>query len=332
MYYIIDKITQAEWAELRKQGVGASEINILLGINKYGDTPYKLYRRKIGLDPGMPENAITRDGHDLEPIIAKHFCEMTGASLKRGTDKDWLAVDTTMPYLRVSPDRLFWAAGDKHSKKNLRILELKNTSNYIDRDCVPESWKAQVQYQMGVMGIKKACLCWRSNYTKVAPVYGFIEFEFEPEYYERIKQAATEFWTRHVIPRIEPPLTSSDDANIKFKNPKDASVIATADIKETLCQIKIIREKIKKNEDEKKIFKATEDRLELILKSFMGDDYNAITDEDGNVLSSWKQNEGKKSFNKEKFQTEQPEIYAQYETKGSPYRTLRLSNAVFHNE
>ena len=54
-----------EWLELRKAGIGSSEVATIVGLNPW-ETPYQLWRRKLGLDPAKDETCLlyTSDAAD----------------------------------------------------------------------------------------------------------------------------------------------------------------------------------------------------------------------------------------------------------------------------
>ena len=72
--------------------------------------------------------------------VVTMFAARTGAFIVKNSEGDWIAADTKRDYLRVSPDRLFYADGDKHTMRNLRILECKTTSVSVDPDDFPVYW------------------------------------------------------------------------------------------------------------------------------------------------------------------------------------------------
>jgi YqaJ-like viral recombinase domain len=61
---------RAQWLELRKPNVGASEVGALFGIHDYL-TGFALAAKKLGKLTDEPDNATLERGRDLEPIAAK---------------------------------------------------------------------------------------------------------------------------------------------------------------------------------------------------------------------------------------------------------------------
>ena len=56
-----------EWLEYRKSGIGSSEVATILGLNPF-ETPYQLWRRKIGLDEPKTETFAMKAGRRF-PVL-----------------------------------------------------------------------------------------------------------------------------------------------------------------------------------------------------------------------------------------------------------------------
>ena len=72
MYTIIRPNTREEWLEVRKSGIGSSEVGTILGLNPF-ETPYQLWRRKLGMDSPKEENFAMKAGHYLEDAVSLFF-------------------------------------------------------------------------------------------------------------------------------------------------------------------------------------------------------------------------------------------------------------------
>ena len=162
-YKIIRPESREAWLQEREKGIGSSEATTLMGVNHYEDR-YRLFMRKTHQMEPKPASEQMELGHHLEPAVASRFAELTGAWIDPKSEGDWIAVDTKKDYLRVSPDRIWVPAGEEHKKENWRILECKTTGMSVDPDDIPSYWYCQLQYQMGVMGIKKGAVAWISSF------------------------------------------------------------------------------------------------------------------------------------------------------------------------
>lgn len=91
---------RAKWLALRAQGVSASEISSILGLNPYGDTALDLWLQKKGMVPPKDETLDMWLGTELETTIAKRFTMETGLKVK----KTGLWRSKARPHMMCSPD------------------------------------------------------------------------------------------------------------------------------------------------------------------------------------------------------------------------------------
>ena len=219
-YRIIRPASREDWLKEREKGIGSSEATTLMGVNGYEDR-YRLFMRKTGQMPPKTPSEQMELGHHLEPAVASRFAELTGAWIDPSSEGDWIAVDSRKDYLRVSPDRIWVPAGEPHAKKNWRILECKTTGMSVDPDDIPSYWYCQLQYQMGVMGIKHGAVAWISSF----PVFnaGYREIDFNPSYYALIVKSIDEFWKGNILTGVAPEPEDLEDLRVKYSG-KDRTV------------------------------------------------------------------------------------------------------------
>ena len=72
--------SREEWLEARKEGIGASEVATIVGLNPW-ETPYQLWRRKTGLDPSKAMTTAMQTGHILEDGVAQYWAQATGREI-----------------------------------------------------------------------------------------------------------------------------------------------------------------------------------------------------------------------------------------------------------
>ena len=212
-YTILKPATHEEWLEERSKGIGSSEVGTIMGVNHF-DTPYRLWRRKVGIDGPVESNEAMEMGHLLEPAVAQRFEEITGNWVVKNSAGDWIAVDNDRPWLRVSPDRVYIPAGKKRTRANWRILECKTTSQVIDPENIPLYWRCQVQYQMGVLGIKKASVAWISTSPRLH--FDYMEMDFNPGFYESMTTELDRFWNENVLGGVAPDDQNADDTLLRY--------------------------------------------------------------------------------------------------------------------
>lgn len=301
-YRIIRPASHEDWLEERKKGIGSSEAGTIMGVNKF-DTPYKLWRRKTGVDGPVEMNDAMRLGHQLEPSVAEAFAEATGAVIKKASAGDWLAVDSRRDFLRVSPDRIYFLPGEAHTRKNQRILECKTTSVAVDKDDIPSYWYCQIQYQMGIMGVSKGALAWISSSPRLN--FDYLEVDFNRAFYEQLISAITTFWEVNICQGIAPEDISASDTILR--NPEAVSgeqQEADESVMQTYYDLKEVNQKLKILDD----LKAD---LEDSLKMAIGR-AESLVSMSGTVIAQWKNTRESRRFNPKAFQAADPQGYEKY--------------------
>ena len=313
-YRVIRPATHQEWLDERKKGIGSSEAGTVMGVNHF-DTPYKLWRRKTGVDGPIPSGEAMELGHHMEPAVVTMFAARTGAFIVKNSEGDWIAADTKRDYLRVSPDRLFYADGDKHTKRNLRILECKTTSVSVDPDDFPVYWYCQLQYQMGVMGVKKGAVAWISSYPRLN--FGYKEFDFNPDFYKALVEAIEQFWLINVCGGIAPDDINSEDTFLK--NPQaNAGETMQAD-----AELISVYNSLKQITSEIKALEKTQTVLEDEIKMAMGQ-AETLVSPTGAVMAMWKNTKATQKFNAKAFLEADPSGYAKYLETTQPGRRFSV--------
>jgi putative phage-type endonuclease len=139
-----------EWLDLRKSGIGGSEVAAICGFSKW-TSPYTLWCQKTGKISGdIPLNDAMEWGTRLEPVIIDKFSDNHPELTVHRDVGTWNHPDR--PFQITNPDGIF-----ETEDGELGILEIK-TAMYEDdwRDGVPRYYETQVQWYMQTFGLKKA--------------------------------------------------------------------------------------------------------------------------------------------------------------------------------
>nr|DAM25317.1 MAG TPA: Exonuclease [Caudoviricetes sp.] len=292
---------RAEWLQSRTLGIGASEVGTILGLNPF-ETPYQLYLRKKGKVAPKPENEAMRMGHLLEDAVAQRFAIETGVHIIKNTTDDFTVFNNERPYMRVSPDRLYWGQGVKHNEANKGVLECKTTAMPVDVDNVPKHWFCQLQYQLGVCEYTHGAIAWIYLGRRE---FGMLPTEFDPEFFEYLVEQVDEFWTRYIVGNEEPAAYNVEDVVMKFpRHTIDKRVTATDDLIAETVQLKELNEQLKE-------IKAKKESLEENIKLAMGD-AEALVTPDETVLATWKAPKPSSKFDAKTFKDKYPQLYAKY--------------------
>lgn len=139
-----------EWLELRKTGIGGSDIGTILGFNKW-ESPYSLWAKRTGLISSEIEPSEAMEwGNRLEPVILDKFAdEHPELTLLRDVGT-WAHPDRS--WQLANPDAIF-----KTQDGEFGIVEVK-TAQYEDDwvEGVPPHYEAQVQWYLDVFGYDRA--------------------------------------------------------------------------------------------------------------------------------------------------------------------------------
>jgi putative phage-type endonuclease len=315
-YRVIRPATHEEWLDERKKGIGSSEAGTIMGVNHF-DTPYKLWRRKTGVDGPIASSEAMELGHHMEPAVVTMFAARTGAQVRKDSEGDWIAVDTVKDYLRVSPDRLFYEAGAKHTKRNLRILECKTTSSLnlkrFKNGEYPEQYYVQAVHYMLVTGAKKwfiACLVLGVD---------FFVFEVERDEGESLALAESEasFW-EYVSKKSPPPVDdkkSTYEAIVAmYPDSTDEGNVSLLAYESDLRQYMVLGQRIAE-------LKQLQDEYANKVKAYLGE---TVRGESQNYKVSWKTAE-RATFDLKRFIEDHKNLDLTDYYKKTTYRTFKVS-------
>ena len=303
---IIKPQNREEWLKVRESGIGSSEIATIVGLNPW-ETPYQLWRRKLGIDPPKQENFAMKAGHYLEDAVAQFWHDETGQDIIKASAGDWLIRNDERPFLQVSPDRTYWLAGMTHNNANKGILECKTTQKSIDADDLPKHWFCQVQYQLGVAELQRGSLAWLCSGRE----FGYKDLAFVPDFYGWLVEEAEKFWKDTVEGRQEPSAVSVQDVLLKYNRHTDGKVQEVGDdIYNDYRDLKDVRKQIDALEERKETL---EGRIKLAFGDAEAISYG------GDTLATWKAPKASKKFDAKAYQAEHPDLCAPYifETQGA---------------
>ena len=296
---IIRPKDRAEWLKHREAGIGSSEVATIVGLNPW-ETPYQLWRRKIGLDPAKEENFAMKAGHYLEDAVAQFWHDSTGQDIIKASAGDWLIVNDERPYMRVSPDRTYWLAGMPHNNANKGILECKTTQMSIDSDDIPKHWFCQVQYQLGVAELEQGSLAWLCSGRE----FGYKNLSLVPDFFAWLVEEVERFWLDNIQGKQEPTAANVQDVLLKYNRHTDGKVIEVSDeIFEAYNSLKGIK-------DELAALETRKNELEEKIKLGFGD-AEAIS-YGGQTIATWKAPKPSSKFDAKAFTAAHPDLAKEF--------------------
>ena len=153
------KLSQAEWLEVRRKGIGSSDCAAACGLNPYMSMlelwMIKTGRIKQSIEDESEGHAPLYWGKRLEPLVAEYYSMHTNYKVRR--------VNAVLQH--PDSDKHFMLANLDYSvvgDADVQILECKTAGEYgakLWRDGVPLYVLCQVQHQLAVTGKKAAHIC-----------------------------------------------------------------------------------------------------------------------------------------------------------------------------
>lgn len=256
----------------RKNGIGATESSIILGLNPYM-TPYHLWLIKTGkVEPEDISNLPqVYWGSKLEHEIADEYSRQFNCELE---EMNITQFHSTYPFMLCHPDRL--VRGTK------KLLECKYARFPSDdwgpsgSDIVPMSYIIQIQHQLAVTGYEEADLAVLISGCD----FRVYNFKRDETLINKIEIECRHFWDL-VKYGQEPDFSNRDDVLLAYPfstgNYKEAD--SDSYIAETMRKFEKIRKEILALSDEKK---KLETEFALFIKEMDGIKIN------GEVVATWK--------------------------------------------
>jgi putative phage-type endonuclease len=201
---IADARDEANWLELRKLGVGASEAATLLGANPW-KSQLQLYAEKIAaVEPDdLSDNEAVQWGKRLEAVIIDAYRDRTGRFVDAGGK---LLRSTRYPWALCTLDA--WTATEElgpYWPLEAKAVGLAKGGEWVDGP--PEHYRIQMMWQMLVTNKPRA--------TGVALIGGqklvWCDVERDETLVRKLVYHGEEFWAR--VQRREPPSPDGSDGS-----------------------------------------------------------------------------------------------------------------------
>ncbi len=200
-------MTRQEWLQWRKQGLGSSDLAVIMGASKW-KTLLELYEEKLPESPVEEKTSYVMErGNRAEPKIRSLL------SLKYNKNFDpALCVMDGCEFMRVSLD------GFTEDKTEIAEFKLLNKADWMKSkydNILPPQYVAQVQGQLLVSRAKK-CYFAAYLYTKEEEtVYtldklAIVEVLPDLEYQAKLLKECQKFWHENVLKRVPPGMQESD--------------------------------------------------------------------------------------------------------------------------
>lgn len=186
------------WLNWRKEGIGASEISILMGSNPY-KTPLKLWNVKCGYEGEDFINAAMKHGMDNEEAVRQKMNKLYGIDLQ-----PLCIEDEDFPFMKASLDG-YDMKEQVLGEIKCPISELILNAAKQDK-IIPGYWLDQVQWQIMLCKPKRAFIVLWDHRTDEDIIIDVLPL---PERIEKMKKIAHDFWDK--VRRGEPPRHQKGD-------------------------------------------------------------------------------------------------------------------------
>jgi putative phage-type endonuclease len=202
-----DGLTEDEWLDYRRKGIGGSDVAAVMGFSPFCTTR-DLYYDKRGIRPAIDEqpNWVTlKIGHLLEPLVAEIFSAKTGY---RTFQIHKMFYHPLFPFMQADVDYFIETPDGRQG-----ILECK-TSNPNNKEkwaneSVPLNYEWQCRHYMAVMNLDFVWIACLFSNTDNDFVMRKIERDLDIE--ADMIAAESDFWNGYVQAGVEPPYTEKGD-------------------------------------------------------------------------------------------------------------------------
>jgi putative phage-type endonuclease len=240
-----------EWLELRRQGLGASDMAAVMGVSPY-KTPYQLWAEKTGATPPQKVGAAAQRGVILEDAVGRYYEEERGVKLRKSNGIIRLKQH---PRIMASLDRTI--VGEPKG-----IVEIKTSASpRWSMWPVPPEVVIQTHVQMGILGVE---------WCDVVALLGGLVFkiervQFDPALWAEIQRSAMAF-LEAVDTNTPPKLEALDAQAYALATPQasDDFAQATSDLERVYAQLREVNTELHFVEEKK-------GALEIILKEAIGE-------------------------------------------------------------
>lgn len=267
-----------EQKEIRKLGIGGSEIGAVAGLSPYAG-PIDVWRAKVE-GYSLEETKPMKRGRILEPALADWYAEDTGALLEVAPT---LRHPTSAVAL-ATPDRFASLAGERW------VLELK-TANFrtlhqwgeAGTDEVPQHYLAQVAWEMACADLERADLA----VLIAGDDFRVYRIQRDREMEAMLLEEAERFWKDYVLTRTPPPIDGSascaDWLAEKYPTHRAPLLEATPEAEHLALELRRARDTGERWESEAQ-------QLRNQLQALIGD-AEGVTGSFGRI--TWKQSKGR---------------------------------------
>lgn len=294
---------RSEWLELRRQGVGGSDVAAVLGLSQWRSAVAVWAEKRGEVTPDDVDSEAAEWGRILEAPVADRLASRLG--LAYADQPPLLLRHPDRPHMQVTPDRIV-----VDGPLGPGVAEIKTTSAWLAEDwrdgATPDGAMLQAHWAAAVLGD------W-CEAIYIGALVGGQRLEpravkVNPRLVEVLFDQADDFWRLVTTGEMPAPIDgsrSTTDTLTDLFSPSEAGaqVELDPDAKATRDALVATKAQIKELEAER-------DRLANELRAAIG--HAEIATWGSEKVATWKQNRTGSAFDGKAFEADHPRLHAQY--------------------
>ena len=200
-------LTEAEWLDFRRGGIGGSDVAKVLGVSPYASAR-DLYYDKLNIKPMIDaeDNWLAKEiGHLLEPLVAKLFEKKTGLKVYQIKK---MFKHPVYQFMYADVDFFIETEDGKRGILEIKTSHYNNKFKWLD-GAIPYHYELQTRHYMCVTDLDFAYIaCLFSNSEED---FIFRKIERDRTFEQVLIDTEKDFWENNILARKEPPYTESGE-------------------------------------------------------------------------------------------------------------------------
>lgn len=302
-----------EWLNVRHRDAGGcvtfggSEAGALMGVNEYTTLADLCMSKLYPPEVKEPEPQMIKGLIFEEPLLRE-------AGRRLGLEVTTPNFMYRKGRFTVTLDGLAYQPDDYDNP--LRIVEAKVTNAYtVTRpEELPPSWVMQGHVQQWVLGLPVTFVVFDKRQN-----INLVDMEFNESLMETIIDTADLVGYDldcGVMPDYAYRELNARQIEQLFPVQQSKPIVADDELVNYIFDLETVNNQIKKLSDEKAVLT---DAIARVMR-----DADEVTDANGFVMLTYRQQKGRQSFDAKAFQAAHPDLYQQFVKQGDPYRVMRF--------
>lgn len=297
--------TREEWLEVRKLGLGGSDMAAVLGLSPWR-SPIDVWLDKTSDTVEEKESEPMYWGNVLEEVVAQEFAKRSGYKVR---NNNFTLQSEQYPYLLANIDREIVGLDAGLECKTANAFK----ANEWDGDNVPDAYYIQCQHYMAVTGKSSwwiACLVGGNTFY-------YKEIKRNEEVIAAIIDTGAAFWElvkNKTMPAPDDTKQCENALKKLYQKSNGQSVELPANYGNMIIDYLEIKNQLSELETKKR-------GIENVMKDFLKDNEKATY---GEHYVSWKSTKPRETFDAKAFKDDYPELHKQYIKVGEPSRRMDI--------